>query len=186
MNKIFNLSLSIMLITFASCGNNKLSDDEESVLDTHLIEAYYVEPYEVSAASIQEVKNYMGKVAPEMYEHQLSQNLNKDYINCSLVYSFAPDTETVIDSKYLGWYQYNFTGKEMSNMELESVLCVLPTFKMCYEGLSMNHKIRETISENEYKTIIFNLRNGVGQVFLTENAEQYGKTVGLFCVQLGN
>lgn len=186
MKQLLNLLVSATFLFLTSCSNNdKLQDVEESIQSGSFIEAYYIEPYEVNSASIQEVKNYMQLIAPELYMHDMILPSQGSYINYSLEYTFVPQGVTSSEMKYFGSYMYNFVGKDMSCMELESVLCLLPTFQMCYDGLSKKHTIRETTSTGEHKNIIFNLREGVGQVILSENTESFNQKVGLFCVQLG-
>lgn len=186
MKQLFNLLVSTTFLFLTSCSNNeKFQDDEEYVQNGSFIEAYYIEPYEVESASIQDVKSYMKLVAPELYMHDMTVPSQGSYINYCLEYTFVPKGVTSSDIKYLGSYMYNFVGKDMFCMELESVLCILPTFQMCYDGLSKKHTIRETTSTGEYKNMVFNLREGVGQVVLTENTDSFNQKVGLFCVQLG-
>lgn len=174
----------VFILSLASCDSEKSEDEVNVVEKGNFIEAYYIEPFEVESASIQEVKNYMNSVAPELYITETSMKLNGSYLNYSLVYQFIPIGTESSELKYGGCYMYNFTGKDMANMELESVSCFLPTYKMCYQGLSKEHSIRSKGEDLGNESVVFNLREGIGQVILTK-AKYENYEMGYFVVQLG-
>lgn len=173
----------VLLIAVTSCGSD---NKEDEIIDAgpvggstsgNEIAARYIEPYEVKNASVEEVKQYMSKVAGDLWMKVYMQDA---YGNIGLSYTFHdpdnPPKEGKIES--YGAILYIFLNGGLSSFSIE-----LPTYQMCFDGLSKNHEFINKISGDELSEqgAYFKTKDGKNTIMVTE-LKAANTTVGhVFC-----
>lgn len=169
MKKLFILAACALLVAATSCGSDNKEDEiinggtQGGSTSSESIEARYVDFYETKGASIEEVKRYMSKEAGDLW---LTESKDDKSSSASLMYTFH-DTQN--PPKDDGMRSYGVILYTFLNGGLYGISVELPTYKMCYDGVSKSHESVPYEGEHYYKQeAMFKTKDGKSNIAVIE------------------